>query len=1152
MPSLVLLFLLNAVAALAAKAQDEPKVNLDFKNVLVTKIFATIEAQTDFKFTYNKKQVAGIRVERVSFKGEQLKTVLGYLEAKANLEFMVVNKSIGVKVVSAKRSMNNSRNDPPKEELLNLIITGKVIDAATGEPLVGATVQVKGTEVGTTTNSDGYFAFSIPESAQFLMVSFIGFAAQEIPIGSTRAFDVLLATDATAIGEVVVVGYGTQSKATVTGSVAQLKSRDVKDFPITSFEQGLAGQLPGVQVLQTTGTPGGSMSIRVRGIGSISANNDPLIVIDGFPTSNSYNTSGIQGSRPSNATRRESPQNPLSTLNPNDIESIEVLKDAAAAAIYGSRGSNGVILITTKKGKKGKPQFELNTYYGSQEITKTYAMADAYEAIELSVLARNASWIESGPNRTANDPNSVRPVALQIPDAFQPYLRKEPGLTNTDWQDAIFQKAPIQNYELSVKGGNDNVKYFLSGNYFDQKGIVIESGFKRYAFRLNLESKLSERVKLSVNFNPSYSNSDLVPAENPYFVDGIVNNALLSYPSFPVYNADGSLAVNQQNTFGLSTVPAENPVALAKLIEDRLEQSRIIGGAALEIDLFKDLKFKTYLGADVNNFRRNYYRPSSIGNNAIPAPTVPTARSFTSRTLNWVSENTLTYARTFAQNHSLSLLAGYSVQRENIERSALAATNFPNDLVTTLNAGQVTSGSTNIEEWMLISYLGRATYDFKKKYLLSASIRRDGSSRFGNNNKWGYFPSVSVGWRVSEEAFFPKSTTLSELKLRASYGLTGNFEIPNYGATALLGQANYPVGNTNSNGLAPATSPNPDLSWEKRDMINIGLDLGLFNDHLNLTADYYIANTNDLLLNVPVPGVTGFSTSLQNIGAVKNNGLELGLSTTAKIAGKVEWNASLNFSTNRNEVVALGQNGTPIIANGGVNGTHITQIGSPIGSYYGHRVLGVFNSKEELDNYPHYSNTLIGDFKFEDINRDKKIDANDRTILGDFFPDFTYGISNTFAYKGIDFSFFIQGVQGVEVLHLNQRYLTAFGFSNITQYAYDNTWRSPEDPRGGLYRVSRTPTGFSNQVSTYMIEDGSYVRVRNITLGYSLPKKLLSKASFDRVRIYFTAQNPFTFTKYPGYNPEVNQRPEDALTQGEDYGTYPLAKSYVLGINLTF
>lgn len=1158
---LLLFVLLNSFAqvvlATPSNGQAVGTVSLDLKNATLPKVFTQIEQQTDYKFSYNEDEVQGIRLKRLQFKKEELAKVLDYLETQANVQFKLVNKLIGVKVKRKAATPNlNSTGDSEaiKELIFNISITGKVTDAATGEPLVGATVQVKGATVGTITDADGNFSLSMPSDAKALLISYLGYRTIEIAVGNQTQFDIQLQQDATSIEEVVVIGYGTQSKEAVTGSVAQLKARDIKDFPITSFEQGLAGQLPGVQVLQTTGTPGGGMSIRVRGIGSISANNDPLIVIDGFPVSNSYNTSGVQGSRPSNATRRETPQNPLSTINPNDIESIEVLKDAAAAAIYGSRGSNGVILITTKKGSKGKPQIDLNTYYGVQQVTTTYEMADAYEAVELAALAVNTTWAESGPNRSASDPNSVRPSNLQIPAAFLPYLNKESGLTNTDWQDAIFQDAPIQNYELSVRGGNDNVQYFLSGNYFDQDGIVVGSGFKRYAMRFNLTSKLSDHVRLSVNLNPSFSDNDLVPAENPYFVDGIVNNALLTFPIFPVYNEDGSVAINKQNALGLSTVPAENPVALAQQIEDQLEQFRAIGGAALEIDLLKGLKFKTYLGADINTFRRDYYRPSTIGNNGVPAPTIPTARSFTSRTLNWISENTLTYATTIANNHNLNLLAGYSVQRENIDRNSLAATNFPNDLVTTLNAGQVTSGASNIEEWMLISYIGRLTYDYKSKYLLSASIRRDGSSRFGKNNKWGYFPSVSVGWRLSEEGFFPKSSMLSDVKLRASYGQTGNFEIPNYGAIALLDQSNYPLGGTtNSNGLATSNAPNLDLSWEKREMVNVGLDLGLFDNKLNLTADYYVANTRDLLLNVPVPGLTGFSTALRNIGAVRNTGIELGLSTNFKLGNALTWNASINFSANQNEVTALGQSGDPIIANGGVNGTHITQIGSPIGSYYGYNVLTTFNSQAELDAYPHFSNSRIGDFKFEDINKDGKLDANDRKVLGDFFPDFIYGISNSFSFKGIDLSFFVQGAQGFEILHLSQRYLTAFGFANVTQYAYDNAWRSPENPGNGrVHRVVRTVTGSSNQVSNYMIEDGSYIRVRNITLGYSLPKNLINKAKLANARIYFTTQNPFTFTKYPGYNPEVNQRPEDALTQGEDYGTYPLAKSFVLGLNLTF
>lgn len=1140
----ILLFVISSGFA-ASQNVNTTKLSLDIQNGTLVQIFDNITKKTNYNFTYGELIAKNKTKYQAIYDNKSLNTVLEDLGKRAQFDFKV----IGTEIMIAK---TDNKVGVTKNVLQQTTINGRVTDFS-GQALVGASIAEKGTNNGTMTDLEGNFKLTVSNKNAVLIISFIGYKSKEVATNDKTNIQIQLAPDETRLEE-VVVGYGSQKKQKVTGSVARIRMNELKDYPVTSFEQAIAGKLAGVQVLQTTGTPGGGMSIRVRGVGSISANNEPLFVIDGFPVSNNYNTSRVQGSRPSNATRRETPQNPLSTINPNDIESIEVLKDAAAAAIYGSRGSNGVILITTKKGSQGKSQIEFNSYYGFQQVTNTYKMANAYQATELAALAVNTTWVESGPNRLPNDPNSLRPPSLQIPAAFLPYLNKEPGLTNTDWQDAIFREAPIRNYELSVKSGTEKMQYFISGNYFDQEGIVVGSGFKRYAMRFNLASKLSDRLSLSVNLNPSFANSDLVPAENPYFVDGIVNNALLTFPIFPVYNPDGSLAVNGQNALGLTTVPAENPVALAEQIEDQLEQFRLIGGAALEMDLIKGLKFKSYLGFDINSFRRDYYRPSTIGNNGVIAPTISTGRSFTSRTLNWISENTLSFNVNLANNHNLNVLTGYSVQNEKISSNSLFATNFPNDLVSTLNAGQVTTGASNIEEWALMSYYGRMNYDYKNKYLLSASLRRDGSSRFGKNNKWGYFPAASLGWRLSEEGFFPKSALISDLKLRGSYGQTGNFEIPNYGSVSLLNQANYPIsGSTNSNGLAVSNAPNSNLAWEKREMLNMGFDLGLFDNKLNLTADYYIANTKDLLLNVPVPGLTGFSTALQNVGAVKNVGVELGLTTNFTIQNSLKWSTSINFSANKNEVTALGQSGTPIISNGGVNGTHITQIGSPIGSYFGYNVLGTFNSKTELDSYPHLSNSQLGDFKFEDVNSDGKLDANDRKILGNYSPDFTYGITNSFSYKNIDFSFFLQGVQGNEILHLNQRYLTAFGFANITQYAYDNAWRSPENPGNGrVHRVARTITGGSNQVSSYMIEDGSYMRVRNITLGYSLPKSIVNQVKVNSIRMYITAQNPFTFTKYPGYNPEVNQRPEDALTQGEDYGTYPLAKSYVFGFNLTF
>lgn len=1010
-------------------------------------------------------------------------------------------------------------------------ITGKVVDEQ-GQGLPGASVIVKGSTDGTVTDVDGNFNLSVSNSAT-LVISFIGYNPQEINVAGRSFIEIKLDADIEQLDEVVVIGYGSASKRNLTGSVVAIDEEQIKNLPNVGFEQNIVGKLPGVNIQQTTGTPGGNVNIQVRGTGSISAGNSPLIVIDGFPISDSYNTSTVQGSRPGNATRQENPQNPLASLNPNDIKSIEVLKDASAAAIYGSRGANGVILITTKSGAEGKAEIAFNAYYGVQEIITTYDMLDAYTFAEQNYLSRVNGNSTSG-----------------YPQEFVPYLNDEPGLVNTDWQDALFRTAPIESYDLSVRGGNENLKYYASGNYFSQEGIILGSEFDRFSARVNLEGKITDKINLKANFNPSYTRSDLVPAENPYFVDGVVNLALLSIPTDPIYNEDGSFNFNQNTAAGSG--PFVNPIALAEGIEDQLDQFRLLSNLNLEVELVEGLKFNTSFGVDINNFDRSYYRPSWIPVRGASLPSDPNGRNFTTNVLNWTNENTLTYTKQFGK-HDLNVLAGVTAQKERIARTGLFANNFPNDQVTTLNAGTVTSGFSQIQEWSLLSFLARGMYNYDGKYLVSLSIRRDGSSRFGEDTKWGLFPSASIGWRISDEAFFPENNVISDLKFRGSIGVTGNFSIPNYGAVALLTEADYVLNDRIANGLAPGSSPNSDLSWEKTTMSNYGLDLSLFDNLFSITADYFVSNTKDLLLNVPVPGTSGFSNSLQNIGEVQNRGFELGLNTSFNL-GELNWSINANIATLTNEVIALGSSGEPIITDGGVPSTHITQVGSPIGSYYGYNVLGVFQNQEQVDNTPSFSDSQVGDFIFEDVNGDGSLTPEDRTITGDFFPDYTFGFSSQLNFKNFDFSFLVQGSQGFEVLHLAQRYLGSLQtFSNYRADIYEDAFFSEEDPGSGqVYRPNSNPTGDTDAISSYHVEDGSFVRLRNVTLGYTFNKTLLKKVPFQSARLYVTGQNLATLTDYPGYNPEVNMRPNNPLSQGEDYGTYPLAKSIIVGINLNF
>lgn len=994
----------------------------------------------------------------------------------------------------------------------------------------------KKTQLSTTSDEQGVFTFQQLDSKgpYTITITHVGFEKKiirkpQLNPGREEALVITLKPSADDLNQVVVIGYGSQSRSKTTGAMAQVRSNSFKDMPVTRIEQALAGQMPGVQVIQYSGAPGTGVLLRVRGLGSVTAGNQPLYVIDGFPANEAN----------------------LSMLNTGDIESVNVLKDAAAAAIYGSRGSNGVVLITTKKGNTSKPRFSFDAFYGQQSVVKKIDMMDAYEYARFVQDARNNWWVDQKAGNSPSDPNSVRTnVVGKIPDFLQPYLAGQQGLTNTDWQDAIFRKADMQNYALSVSGGNEITKYYVSGNYFDQQGIVINSDFKRYSVRTNIETKLSQAMTFGLNMAPSYTQQNVI-SEGGHSNDGVITTALIAMPNFPVYNADGSFALGNQarEASKYSMAVLENPVAVANLINNKVNNFRLLGGAYLDIKLLKGLTVKTYFGADYFASTEDYFRPSVLGVYRVAPPSQATGKSGTANNINYVSENTLNYTAQFNDRHNLSVLAGYTVQKENRKSNSVTGTKYPNDQVPSVSAAtSISAGTSTVQEWSLLSYIGRVAYDFDNKYLISASVRRDGSSRFGINNRWGWFPSASIGWRISEESFLKSVDLISDLKLRASYGKTGNFQIPNYGSYALLSSNNYVLNGSVINGQVPSSAPNPELSWEKTDQVNLGLDLGILKNHLTLSVDYYTSKTNDLLLDVPVPYSSGYTTMLKNVGKVSNKGIELNLTGRAQI-GPVEWTGSLNFSANRNKVEELGPGQSQIIV-----GRNITQIGQPIGSFYGYKVLGVFTSQHELNNYPHLSTSTPGSYIYEDVDTNKIINSADRKIIGNPFPDYTAGFSSNFTWKNFDLGFLINTVQGFDITQtLKTTYLVSEeGWANTSKEMYDKRYIDGQNAGKGFGRARVQPTDTYYRTSSLSVEDGSFIRVRNITAGYSLPATLAKRVGIEKLRFYLSAQNPFTFTKYKGYNPEVSQNASNALEPGIDAGAYPASKTFVIGLNLNF
>ncbi|MCW3465751.1 SusC/RagA family TonB-linked outer membrane protein [Chitinophaga nivalis] len=1027
-----------------------------------------------------------------------------------------------------------------------------------------------GVETAAQSNGAGIFTFTgLPAGGPYTFrFTAIGFetrqlAGQVIQAGKPLQLTIVLQEATSALNQVVVVGYGIQRRQAITGAVTSIRAADLKDQPVTSFGQAIAGKLPGVQVIQNSGAPGGSISIRIRGLNSISAGTDPLYVIDGIPLSNDLKN--LQGSTDVvNITGQASFQkapDPLSTLNSDDIASIDVLKDAAASAIYGSRAANGVVLITTKKGKiSGPPAFSYNMYAGFQQVSKKIKMLDAYQWAKLTFDAKNTAYLDNVPGAKITDDNATRGNAnYQLPPEILPYLQGQPGLTNTDWQDALFRNAPVQNHTLSAAGGNDKFQYYISGNYFDQQGVIINSGYKRYGLRANLTAALTPKLKVGVTVNPTVDHYDLVNSEGPWTFDGILSNALKASPIFPVYNADGTFATNKQNTWAYGYSGGENPVALASQIYDKMDHIRNLGSVYGEYEIIKGLKFKTFFAADINHFSRNFFRPSTLGSYKPvqqAAPTIPKGSAQTALAVNWIWENTLNYQFEIGSRHKFDVLAGYTSQKNNTRASETLGTGFPNDAVRTINAATITSGTSSESQWSLLSYLGRVNYSFADKYFLSGSIRSDGSSRFGAHNKWGYFPAVSAGWLISNEGFF-KVPFISELKARISYGSSGNFQIANYGAYDLMASNNYVLGpgtGTAVNGVGVTQPGNPDLTWEKTVQLNAGIDIGLLSNRIYLSADYYRATTSDLLLNVPVPLSSGFGTALKNVGKVQNSGFEFGV-TSRNLTGALVWNTSFNISANKNKVLQLGSTNAPIISDGG-NGTisqlYITQVGAPIGSYYGYVNGGVFRDAEEVKGYPHYPTAKPGDRRFVDVKEDGKIDANDRTTIGSYFPDFIWGLTNEFRYKNFDLTVSLQAVQGNEILNLQRRFLFNAEGNGNQMAEVMSYWKSPTDPGdGNAMRANRVTNANSAQISSFHVEDGSFVRLRNLTIGYTIDPKVV-RNKINGLRIYVSGQNIYTWTRYTGYNPEVNARPDSPLSQGEDYGTYPLPRTFTAGLNLTF
>lgn len=1108
------------------------KVTINLQNVKLEKVFDAITKQTGLSVAYSRPTVNPDQNVSISATNEELGDVLKRLFAGTNVAFEIGEEKIYLK--DGKTSSNGSQQVKKKN------VSGVIVDT-NGEPVIGASVLVKGTTNGTITDMDGKFTINdVPENST-LDISYIGYKTMTLKATDKNLSRLVLHEDTEVLDEVVVVGYGVQRKRDVSTAVSSVKAEALANNPASDFRQALVGKMPGVQVTTPSGDPEGSVSIRVRGISTVNAGSDPLYIVDGVPMERGF-----------------------ANMNTNDIESIEVLKDASAAAIYGSRGSNGVVLITTKKGTSEKLTVQYDGYYGIQNVSKKLPMMNAYQFAEFARDGHNNAYLAEVPGASPDDPNSVRPQSYhQIPAELFPYLEGQPGLTDTDWQDAIFRTANTTGHNISLSGKTNSVNYFVSGNYMNKEGIIINSDFKKYSMRMNIDGKY-KRLKFGVNFAPSYSTSNSVDASG---AGGIVQSALMMPPVWPVYNEDGSYNYQGNGYWRIGTDYQHNevlnPVAMANLQSNVTDRMSIIGKVYAELELYKGLTYKISFGGDYYGAHNDKYRQSALplkGKNYYDMPSNPEGYSSSSFYFNWLIENQLTYNTTINEKHNLTAILVQSAQKETFKSNNVTATDYPNDYIQTISGGTVTKGYSEKSQWSIASYLARVQYSFSGKYMLSGAIRTDGSSRFGKNNRWGYFPSASAAWRITEENFFKEQTALSfinDLKLRLSYGVTGNFQIGNYEHLATMSLDNYILGTGQgllSYGYKPDNIEREDLSWEKNKMVNAGVDVQMFNGLLGFTVDYYNTNTSDMLLSVPVPLITGYSTSLMNIGKVNNRGWEIGLSSQKHISDDFGYSFNANWSKNINEVKALGPSNAPIISSGSVeHAYYITEVGKPIGNYYLLVQDGIFETEEDLKKYPHFENTKVGDFRFVDVDGDGVLDLDkDRTVCGNYMPKFTYGFGGKLWYKGFDLDINFQGVFGNKILNLNRRYIDNMeGNVNGTTIALDRWQREDQPGNGQVNKANRKQTGYNGRTSTWHLENGSYLRLQNVSLGYTFPKKWTNRFYVEKLRLYVSGQNLATFTKYSGYNPEVNARPDNALTPGEDYGTYPLARTFMFGINVT-
>lgn len=996
-----------------------------------------------------------------------------------------------------------------------LSINGTVLSGDQKDLLPGVSISIKGTSTGTATDSKGYFKINC-EAGSTLVFSFIGYNKQEVIVNDDKTLSITLEPENAEIDELVVIGYGTVKKSDLTGSVTSVKSNIIKQSQTSGIDQALQGKAAGVVVTTNSGQPGSGATIRIRGIGTIN-NCDPLYVIDGVATSS------------------------INFLNPSDIKSIEILKDASATAIYGSRGANGVILITTLKGGTSTKMNTTFEYYtGIQSKWRT---------LNLMNREQYAKFLGYDPNNTLYSSFSdwvYKSYGLQSNSYIPTDINYENY--NTDWQNVIFKdNAKVSNYYFSADGGNQASSYAFSLGYFDQDGIIISSNYKRFTFRINSTHKLTNYLKVGENLSITNERNRGVATNNENY--SVINSAISFAPWDPVRYPDGRITPS-------TTTNLVNPISMIENQHPKNEWNRLVGNVFLEVTPFKGFTFKSDMGTDgsygsASNFKPKY-NISQNDNMQFNYLSHSYEKYFM-----WQWENTCTYHTTFLQNHDLSIMAGMTAQEGNYDILSATKQNIPNESSNLWYLDAATENATaggRAWEWSMLSYLGRVQYSYKDKYLFTFNVRRDGSSRFGANNKWGVFPSFALGWKIHEEEFFkPYQQYVNSLKFRAGWGRIGNQEIGNYSYTALITTGStfmgYVFGDTQTleSGAATLTIPNQDLKWETTEQTNFGLDMTFLKNKLSVSIDGFFKETKDMLVQIPVPAHTGVRYySWQNAGNVSNKGVEFSAEYKQEF-NNFSFSVGGNISTVKNEITSLGGGGD--IYGQSFKGEFLTRstIGKPIGSFYGYQLDGIFQDKYDVEEYVNSKGVIIqanakpGDYRIVDQNDDGVINENDKINLGNPFPKFSYGFNGTFKYKNFDLQLFFQGVYGNKIYNCNKYFLEGDGYTNLSVNMI-NAW-SGKGTSNTLVNPRTNSNPLNISASTKYIEDGSYLRLKNIQIGYTLPNKIAKKAGVSNLRVYVSATNLVTITNYSGYDPEVG-------VSGVDRGIYPQPRTFTIGATL--